>query len=111
MGTYAADGFWPGEVQAITFGRDLALVGYPGDSFVELGLRMKQNSPYALTLVSEQSGNASVGHVPNEKAYPEGSDEVESARLAPGGGEALADAAVRLLTELFHGKGVAPAGP
>lgn len=29
---YGRDGMWPSEVQAITFGRDLALVGYPGDS-------------------------------------------------------------------------------
>jgi len=102
VSTFAPDGFWPGEVQAITFGRDLALVGYPGDSFVELGLRIKGNSPFARTFVSEQSGSGSVGYVPNEKAYPEGSYEVESARLAPGGGEVLADAAVRLLIELFH---------
>ena len=54
--------------------------------------------------MSEQSGSGSIGYVPNEKAYPEGSYEVESARLAPGGGEILADAAVRLLTELFHQK-------
>lgn len=110
VSTDAPDGFWPGEVQAITLGCDLALVGYPGDSFVELGLRMKQNSPFAITLISEQSGNASVGYVPNEKAYPEGSYEVESARLAPGGGEVLADAAIGLLTELFHQPNAAKAG-
>ena len=104
VSTYAPDGFWPGEVQAITFGGDLAIVGYPGDSFVELGFRIKENSPFARTFVSEQSGSGSIGYVPNEKAYPEGSYEVESARLAPGGGEILADAAVRLLTELFHQK-------
>ena len=91
-------------MQAITFGGDLAIVGYPGDSFVELGFRIKENSPFARTFVSEQSGSGSIGYVPNEKAYPEGSYEVESARLAPGGGEILADAAVRLLTELFHQK-------
>jgi hypothetical protein len=88
-------------VQAIVFGRELALVGYPGDSFVELGLAIKQNSPFAFTFVSEQSGNGSISYVPNEKAFPEGSYEVDSARVAPGGGEVLATAAIRLLTELF----------
>lgn len=98
---YARDGFWDSEVQAITFGRDLAIVGFPGDSFVELGLFIKQNSPYAFTFVSEQSGNGSLSYIPNEKAFPEKAYEVESARLAPGGGEVLATAATQLLTELF----------
>ncbi len=101
LAEYGRDGFWPGEVQAITFGRELALVGYPGDSFVELGLFIKQNSPFAFTFVAEQSANGSLSYIPNEKAYPEGSYEVDSARLAPGGGEMLATAASRLLTELF----------
>ena len=98
---YSPKGVWESEVQAIVFGRDLALVGYPGDSFVELGLMIKGNSPFAFTFVTEQSGNGSISYVPNEKAFPEGSYEVDSARVAPGGGEVLATAAVRLLTELF----------
>jgi hypothetical protein len=101
LAEYSPAGVWPSEVQAIVFGRDLALVGYPGDSFVELGLAIKQNSPFAFTFVSEQSGNGSISYVPNEKAFPEGSYEVDSARVAPGGGEVLATAAIRLLTELF----------
>ena len=71
---------------------------------MEPGFRSKRNAPFARTYVSEQSGGGSRGDVPNEKAYPEGSYEVESARLAPGGGEVLADAAVRPLTEMFHPK-------
>ena len=51
--------------------------------------------------MSEQSGNGALSYVPNEKAFPEGSYEVDSARVAPGGGEVLATAASRLLTELF----------
>ena len=101
LAQYGADGTCNSEVQAIVCGRDLALVGYPGDSFVELGLAMKQNSPFALTFVSEQSGNGAISYIPNEKAFPEGSYEVDSARVAPGGGEVLANAAIRLLTELF----------
>jgi neutral ceramidase len=101
LAEYSPDGVWPSEVQAITFGRELAIVGYPGDSFVELGLAIKQNSPFAFTFVSEQSGNGSISYIPNEKAFPEGSYEVESARVAPGGGELLATAAIRLLTGLF----------
>lgn len=98
---FAKDGFWPSEVQVISFGRDLAIVGYPGDSFVELGLAMKQNSPFAFTFVSEQSANGSLSYIPSERAFPEGSYEVESSRVAPGGGEVLSTAAIRLMTEMF----------
>lgn len=101
LARYGKDGFWNSEVQAITFDGDLAIVGYPGDSFVELGLAIKQNSPFARTFVSEQSGNGSISYIPNEKAFPEGSYEVDSARIAPGGGEILANAATQLLTEMF----------
>ncbi|MBI4662859.1 MAG: hypothetical protein HY735_28930 [Verrucomicrobia bacterium] len=101
LAEYGRDGGWNSEVQAIVFGGDLALVGYPGDSFVEMGLFIKQNSPYTFTFVSEQSANGSISYVPNEKAFPEGGYEVVSARVAPGGGEVLAVAASRLLTEMF----------
>lgn len=101
LATYGPDGLWDSEVQAIAFGQEMAVVGFPGDSFVELGLAMKQNSPFALTLVSEQSGNGSLSYIPNAKAFPEGSYEVISARVVPGAGEVLATAAIALLTEMF----------
>ncbi len=92
------------QVQAITLGNELALVGFPGDSFVELGLAIKQNSPFPFTVVSEQSGNGTISYVPNRKAFPEGGYEVESARFSPGGAEKLVDASVQMLIELFPNK-------
>ncbi|MEX2595066.1 MAG: neutral/alkaline non-lysosomal ceramidase N-terminal domain-containing protein [Anditalea sp.] len=92
------------EVQAITLGDELALVGFPGDAFVELGLSIKMNSPFPFTVVNEQSGNGTISYVPNRKAFPEGSYEVSSARFAPGGGEIWVDAAIRSLIELFPHK-------
>lgn len=89
------------EVQAITLGDELAWVGMPGDAFVELGLAVKQNSPFARTIVSEQSGSGAISYVPNRKAFPEGAYEVISARFSPGGGERLVDAAIKLLMELL----------
>jgi len=91
------------EVQAITLGDELAWVGMPGDAFVELGLAVKQNSPYRLTVVSEQSGSGAISYVPNRKAFPEGAYEVISARFEPGGGELLSDAAILLLIEMYRG--------
>jgi hypothetical protein len=89
------------EVQAITLGNELALVGFPGDAFVELGLAIKLNSPFPFTVVNEQSGNGTISYAPNRKAFPEGGYEVISARYAPGGGELLVDAVNRLLMDLF----------
>ena len=91
------------EVQAITLGDELAWVGMPGDAFVELGVAVKQNSPYRLTVVSEQSGSGSISYVPNRKAFPEGAYEVISARFQPGGGELLSEAAIQLLIDMYRG--------
>ena len=90
------------EVQAITMGDDLAWVGMPGDAFVELGLAIKQNSPFRHTIVSEQSGSGAISYVPNRKAFPEGAYEVISARFAAGGAELLSDAAVNLLIDMYR---------
>ncbi len=90
------------EVQAISFGDELALVGFPGDAFVELGLGIKLNSPFPFTIVNEQSGNGTISYVPNRKAFPESGYEVISARFESGGGEILVDAAIRILIELYE---------
>ena len=90
------------EVQVIALGDELAWVGMPGDAFVELGLAVKQNSPYRHTIVSEQSGSGAMSYVPNRKAFPEGAYEVISARFSPGGGEMLSDAAIQLLIDVYR---------
>lgn len=87
------------EVQAIAWGRELAWVGLPGEIFVELGLALKQRSPFPHTLVVELA-NENVGYVPDRRSYLEGNYEPESARCAPGSGERLVEAAVRLLSAL-----------
>jgi len=86
------------EVQVITLGDQLAWVGLPGEIFVELGMAIKQASPFPYTIVAELA-NGSVGYVPNRKAYPEGAYEVVSARCAVGSGEMLVEAATRMLKE------------
>ena len=92
------------EVQVIALGDELVWVGMPGDAFVELGLAVKQNSPFRRTIVSEQSGSGAISYVPNRKAFPEGAYEVISARFLPGGGEILADAAIKLLIDVYRSR-------
>lgn len=89
------------EVQVVTLGRTLAWVGLPGEIFVELGQAIKKASPFPTTIIAELS-SGHIGYVPSRKAFEEGGYEVLSARMAPGGGERLAETAIRLLQELHQ---------
>ena len=84
------------EVQVISLGDDLAWVSLPGEIFVELGLQIKQGSPFKQTMIAELA-NGSIGYVPNRVAYPQGNYEVISARCAAGSGERLVDEALKQL--------------
>ena len=86
------------EVQVIALGDDLAWVSLPGEIFVELGLEIKQKSPFRHTLIAELA-NGSIGYIPNAKAYDEGNYEPVSARCAKGSGELLVKSALKLLKE------------
>lgn len=89
------------QVQALRLG-STALVGLPGEIFVELGLEIKRRSPFASTFVVELAGDY-VGYVPTAGAFAEGGYEVMTARtsrLAPEAGQAMVDAAVSLLEQL-----------
>ena len=87
------------EVQVFRLSRDVAVVGLPGEVFVDLGLAIKHASPFATTLVIELCQDAP-GYIPTKKAFAEGSYETVNSRIAPGGGEMMVKAAVRLLKEL-----------
>lgn len=87
------------EVQVFRLSRDVAVVGLPGEVFVDLGLAIKRASPFPVTLVIELCQDAP-GYIPTSKAFAEGSYETVNSRIAPGGGEMMAEAAIRLLKEL-----------
>jgi len=89
----------PLEVQVFRLSWDVAVVGLPGEVFVDLGLAIKRASPFATTLVIELCQDAP-GYIPTKKAFAEGSYETVNSRIAPGGGEMMAEAAIRLLKKL-----------
>lgn len=89
----------PMEVQAFRLSDEVAIVGLPGEIFVDLGLAIKKASPFPVTLVVELCNDAP-GYVPTMKAFKEGSYETVNSRVQPGGGEKLVEAATRLLKEL-----------
>ncbi|MEW6304805.1 MAG: hypothetical protein AB1705_15125 [Verrucomicrobiota bacterium] len=87
------------EVQVIALGNDIAWVALPGEIFVELGMAIKEASPFKHTIVVELA-NGLVGYVPTKRAWSQGNYEVVSARVAEGSGEMLVESAVKLLQEL-----------
>jgi len=88
------------EVQVVTLGNEIAWVSLPGEVFVELGLALKQDSPFPCTIIAELA-NGSIGYIPSRRAYPQGNYEVVSARCAEGSGELLVETAVDLLKEIY----------
>lgn len=93
----------PLEVQVFRLSDEVAVVGLPGEVFVDLGLAIKQASPFATTLVIELCQDAP-GYIPTKKAFAEGSYETVNSRIAPGGGEMMAEAATTLLAQLAPGR-------
>lgn len=89
----------PLDVQAFRLSNHTAIVTLPGEFFVEFGMMIKNLSPFDNTFVVEMANN-SVNYVPTKKSFSQGGYEVENSRLAPGGGEMLAEAAIEMLKEL-----------
>ena len=69
------------EVQVIALGNDVAWVSLPGEVFTELGLAIKQDSPFPHTIIAELA-NGLLGYIPSRRAYAQGNYEVVSA-VAP----------------------------
>ena len=65
---------------------DVGITGMPGEIFVEIGLAVKEQSPFARTLVGELA-NDCVGYVPTVKALNQGSYETDLARSAKASAE------------------------
>ena len=80
-------------------GTDVAIVALPGEAFVELGLAIKQGSPFRTTLVIELSNCVETIYVPTRAAYAGGSYEVTNSTTMPGSGEMIVQAALELLKD------------
>lgn len=89
------------EAQCIRIG-DMALVSVPLEIFVQIGIAVKNGSPFAHTLVSGYS-NGWQGYLPTRADYPHGGYEVETTPFAPGADENLVEALTALLREMKAG--------
>ena len=89
----------PVDVTVMTMGDEVAIVCLPGEVFVELGLAIKQASPFKTTMIVELSNTVETIYIPHRAAYAGGSYEVTNSNVQPGSGEMLVEAAVKLLRE------------
>lgn len=90
------------EVQVLAIG-DFAVVGLPGEIFVEFGLGLRQGSPFATTAVTGLANGAD-GYIPTAKAFDEGGYETwrgDWSWTNRGTGERLASLATTLLDATF----------
>jgi neutral ceramidase len=83
----------------VTLGRDLAIVGLPGEAFVEFGLALKANPWFRHTIVAGYC-NDLIMYIPTREAYADGGYEVDSARVAAGSGEQIVATALAQLAEI-----------
>ncbi len=89
------------EVQAVRLG-ETALVFFPGELFVKIGLSIKSHSPVKNTLVVGYA-NGCVGYVPLPEDYPYGGYEVSEAFYGSGLPAPIAPEAANLVEETALG--------
>jgi hypothetical protein len=89
-------------VQALRIG-DIAFVGVPGEFFTVLGMEIKRRSPFRYTYVAGVA-NDYIGYIPDARAFELGGYQVWTgfhSLVAKGTGEAIVDATVEMLEELY----------
>jgi len=85
-------------VQAFRIG-DMAIVTLPGEIFVEIGMEVKRRSLFTPTFVAELA-NDSIGYIPTDQAFDEGSYETLVSHAAKGTADGFVSTALRLLNQL-----------
>lgn len=100
----------PIEVQTVALG-DTAIVGFPGEVFVEIGLEIERRSPFPRTLTVAYA-NGSVGYLPTAKEVPFGGYEIGIVRarhqgrvITPEADEAIIAGAVEVLKKAHERAG------
>ena len=78
---------------------DIAIVGMPGEPFVEIGLAVKRGSPFKHTLFSGYS-NVGGAYIPMAHAYSVGGYEVDSTPFTREAAQVVIDGNLAMLREL-----------
>lgn len=93
------------EITVFSLGPDTAIVCLPAEIFVELGQRIKRESPFRHTIINELSNASIYGYICTRVAYDQGGYEPALRRFnrtAEDTGERLVTASLDLLHELHR---------
>jgi len=90
------------EIQVLRLG-DIAIVGLPGEPFVEAGLEIKMASPAAFTYVAHLPAWPDLSYLPTKRAFDHGGYETmhNVCRFAPSALETITAEAIDLLKDVF----------
>ncbi|MEM2110607.1 MAG: hypothetical protein QXX08_01875 [Candidatus Bathyarchaeia archaeon] len=97
-------------VQTIAIGDVAAIIGLPGEIFVEHGLKIKKESPFRYTFICELA-NDSIWYVPTLRAFEEDGDLRSSGSyettigpniLAPEAGDIIVNSALKMMNKLYE---------
>ena len=92
---------WTGELNTLGIG-ELAIVTFPVEVFAESGMKIKEQSPYAMTLLMGYT-NGIHGYIPTREAYENGGYEADSRGWADTA-ERFVDTYLKSLNELYAKK-------
>jgi hypothetical protein len=87
------------EISAFSFG-DVAGIMVPYEMFDTSGMEIKENSPFAKTLIAGYAYPGHQGYVPTEDAWTRGGYEVETSNYGPGNAEKLVETYLGMLNDL-----------
>ncbi|NSW92875.1 MAG: neutral/alkaline non-lysosomal ceramidase N-terminal domain-containing protein [Firmicutes bacterium] len=91
------------DIHALKLGDNIAIVTNPGEMFTELGIKIKHNSPFKYTMVSELT-NGYAGYIPTSQAFKEGGYEVRklpgNSYLDEAAGEKIVETSLQVLNLL-----------
>lgn len=90
------------EIQVISIG-DIVYVGIPAEVFVDIGLKIKKQSPKSFTFICELA-NGWVGYLPTETAFENGGHETIIARfskLSPNAESIVVETALELINSIM----------
>ncbi len=88
------------EIKVFSIGR-CAFVGIPGEPFVELGLEIKEKSPFDFTYIIALT-NDDILYIPDGKAYKEGGYEVSVALCGKRSYDIIVKNSLKILNSLYR---------
>ena len=86
-------------LNAVRFG-DVAFSGIPGEPFTEVGVQIKANSPFGMTIPC-CCANGYEAYYPTKDAFEEGGYEARSCEFAAGCAEQIIDESLAILKEIY----------